>query len=943
MQPRVTAILVAPGGATYLDRTLDGLSRQTRPPEALVVVDTGGKDSAAGRLSLSGAAQLASLPDVKTFGAAAAHGVRLSDPGDGDPDEWVWLLGHDNAPAPEALERLMTTVEVSPSVAVAGPKLMRWGQPGVIAEFGETVTRYGASLARVENELDQGQHDVTDDVLGVAAGGMLVRRTVWTALGGFDPALPHVDAALDFSIRARLAGHRVVLVPDAKVDSAGPPEEFGHGPVGHARRARLHRAAQLHRRLVYSAAALLPLHWLSLVPLAVVRSVWHLLTKNPGAVVGEFATAFRAAFGGSHVRSARRALARTKSVGWSSVEPLRASRAMLRERRVTERDAQVAGVEDAPDPRASFVHSGGLWVVLVAAVVGVVAFLPLLGNPAVTGGGLLPLSTSVGQLWSSVGYGWREIGTGFLGPSDPFAALVAVLGSLTPWSPSTAVLGVYLVALPLSALGAWFATRRVTRRTWVPAVAAALYALSSPLLSGLQSGHLGAVLAHVALPFLVWAMIGAARSWTAGATASLLFAVVAAAAPSLVPALLVGWLGSIVSRPRGTHRLVAVPLPALALFTPLVVAQLQRGTWWAVFADPGVPTRSDPASPLQLLLTSPETGLNGWTALIAGTGFSSATLAVLVAVAIAPLALLAVASPFVGSQRRAVPALSLALLGYLTAVAATHVSVTGVGSDTTTIWAGSGLSLYLLGLVGAAAVTLDRLPRVAPPVGTLVAVLAVAAAAPTVIASFGPVADVRPSSGRILSAYVTAEAEATPDVGTLVLTPQSDGSLAVSLEHGQGATLDDQSTLDSTAPRLTSVNEDLTVLAGNLVSRSGFDPTDDLRRLGVGFVLLTATDDDGDADRLGQRAGEALDADADFLPVGDTSNGLLWRYVEAQDEREARPAAGPLRPIVLISWGLVFGSALLLAIPTSPRRRRSRAGTPEAEQPATTFDEERDE
>jgi len=108
-------------------------------------------------------------------------------------------------------------------------------------------------------------------------------------------------------------------------------------------------------------------------------------------------------------------------------------------------------------------------------------------------------------------------------------------------------------------------------------------------------------------------------------------------------------------------------------------------------------------------------------------------------------------------------------------------------------------------------------------------------------------------------------------------------------------------------------------------------------------LLLTATDDDGDADRLGQRAGEALDADADFLPVGDTSNGLLWRYVEAQDEREARPAAGPLRPIVLISWGLVFGSALLLAIPTSPRRRRSRAGTPEAEQPATTFDEERDE
>jgi hypothetical protein len=284
------------------------------------------------------------------------------------------------------------------------------------------------------------------------------------------------------------------------------------------------------------------------------------------------------------------------------------------------------------------------------------------------------------------------------------------------------------------------------------------------------------------------------------------------------------------------------------------------------------------------------------------------------------------------------------LLGFATAVAATHVSISGVGSETTSIWAGSGLSLYLLGLVGAAAVTVDRLPRVAAPAGVVVAVVSVATVFPLVVASYLGTSEVRPSSGRILSAYVTAEAEASPEVGTLVLTPQPDGSLAVSLEHGQGATLDDQSTLDATAQRLSSTNEDLTVLAGNLVSISGFDPSDDLDRLGVGFVLLgEAADGDDEAEALGRRASEALDGTASFQPVGETTNGLLWRWVDASGAEPEPADPGPLRPIVLISWALVFGSALLLAVPTAPRRRRSRTGVPESEQPATTFDEERDD
>ncbi|MBC7590504.1 MAG: glycosyltransferase family 2 protein, partial [Salinibacterium sp.] len=259
MQPRVIAVLVALNGAGYLPRTLAAIAAQTRRPDSTIFIDSGSTDGSAALLAASDPTQLVRTPGRRSFGGAIAYALQVAPPAESD-DEWMWLLGHDNAPDPKALAALLGAVEVAPSVAIAGPKLMRLDEPDVIASFGETLTALGRSVSLVENELDQAQHDIQADQLGVAAGGMLVRRTVFTALGGFDPTLPSIDAALDFSVRARLAGHRVVGVPSARVTSAGPPELFGRRSVSVGAQNRIRRFAQLHRRLVWAPAAAVPLH-----------------------------------------------------------------------------------------------------------------------------------------------------------------------------------------------------------------------------------------------------------------------------------------------------------------------------------------------------------------------------------------------------------------------------------------------------------------------------------------------------------------------------------------------------------------------------------------------------------------------------------------------------------------------------------------------------------
>jgi GT2 family glycosyltransferase len=924
VQPRVVAILVARNGAAFLARTLSGLSAQTRRPDALVAVDVGSRDDTSALLTAAAPTQLVTAPSRLTFGASIAHAVSVALPPASD-DDWLWLLGADSAPHPDALARLLGAVEIAPSVAVAGPKLMRVDAPDTIARYGESVTRFGSSVLLVEDELDQAQYDTLSDVLGVAASGMLVRRSVWSALGGFDPGLPSVDAALDFSIRARLAGFRVVGVPAARIMSAGGPELFGRTSVSARTAALVRRRAQLHRRMVYAAGIAPLVLWLSLVPLAVLRSLLHILRKQPGLIGGELAAAFGTAFSGT-ITPARKRLRRARTVGWGAIAPLRISSAVARERRANRSTSATDEPRAEARIRASFVSGGGAGVVIVAAVVGVIVFGRLLGASAVSGGALLPLSRTVGELWANVGYGWHAVG-GFVGASDPFAAVLAVLGSLTFWSPSFSVVLLYLVALPVTALGAWWCAARISSRAWPPAIAALLWALAPPLLSSMEAGQLGAVIAHILLPWLVLATIGAARSWSAGAAAALLFAAIAASSPVLVPALVVLLVIWIAVNPAGIVRLLGILVPAAALFAPLAYAQVLRGTPLALLADPVLPSQDRSATVLQLVTGSTDSSVSGWLDLHALLG-SSISGPVVYAILLGPLLLLALAAAFLPGSSRGIPALAIAVLGFATAVAATHLAFTTSGASSVAIWPGSGLSLMWLGVIGASVVSLGAFGRgVALP--ALVVVLAAAiAVSPLLVAPLAGTARIQPTIGTVLPAYVVAEGASRPNIGTLVLAPQSDGSLGATLQRGIGNSLDDQSTFASTSPSFNAKHNSLLALAGNLASRSGLNSAGLLQSQRIGFVLLSPSGGAG-ADAVHERAQDALNGNGLLTPVGTTSVGLLWRYqaLPSNGLASPNPDGGAVRSWILGGLGVIFLITILLAVPLRGTRRRSSVAT----------------
>ncbi|WP_295011484.1 glycosyl transferase [uncultured Microbacterium sp.] len=919
MSARVHAVLVARSGATSharLLRALDALAAQTVAPEALTIVACGASSTlrSSARVVAAAEAVVETRPSTTLAAAVALAVPRVA------PDAALWILTEDCVPAPDALEHLVGALERSPSSAVAAPKLVGDADERHLVSFGQSMTRLGRAVDPARGELDQGQHDAQDDALGADVRGLLVRagRDLLpdTGLGGR-------DEGLDMGVRARLAGGRIVLTSAARIGV-----DDGSASAGTAGEAYATRRAQLHRRLAYAPAAAVPLHWLSLLPLALWRSIAHLIGKRPAAVAPEWGAAAVAMVSGSAVARSRRRIRETRSASWAGIAPLRVSRAELRQRL-----DDGHGSEEGVHQELGFFSGGGAWAVLAAAVVGFGLFASLLAWPALGGGALLPLRQTVGALWRDAAYGQRGFGVGVVGPADPFAGVLAILGSLWPGAPSYALIMLWLLALPLAVLGGWFVATRITDRASLRILAGAIWALAPTFLIALAQGRPAAVLLHLLLPWAFHAGLVAWRSWGAAGAASLLTAAALACAPSLAPALVLLWFVAIVwllarRSVRGAVRMLWVLVPSVVVFAPLVWWQLAHGSLLGLLSDPGVivaapQAGADAAGRLALLGGLPTTDQAGWPALL---GVHDAGWVLWL---FAPLGLLALLSTISPRWSVGIGSLLVAATGLATALATVGLSVAFAQSAAVPIWPGTALSLALLGALGGALVTLDSaltLPVLRGAAALIAVAGVVVCAIPTAASFVTGTAAIQRSDGSTLPAYVNAQARDDREIGTLVLTAQPQGALSTTVVWGPSATLSAQATMLNTAPR--AQGRDLSGLSVDLVSTRRFDAPAALAALGVRYVLVEAGSEKetGPQRALRLQAGTALDQRAGFVRVGETPRGVLWRMERQPD---ARPGVGAAQhataQLVVTVEVIVLLAALLLSIPTRASRRAARA------------------
>lgn len=207
---RASVVVVSYNSLRYLSACLDSICAQMEPDDELIVVDNGSTDRSAGFVADN-------YPGVRLIrgdnagyvggnnrGAAIARG------------EYLVFLNPDTVLEPGALRALVAPLAGSSVFALATACIVYMDRPDVVNACGNTIQYTGLTYCRGANQPREHYRRMIE-VDAVSGAAFAIRRSLFEELGGFDERFFMYVEDTDLSLRARLAGHRCLYVPDAVV------------------------------------------------------------------------------------------------------------------------------------------------------------------------------------------------------------------------------------------------------------------------------------------------------------------------------------------------------------------------------------------------------------------------------------------------------------------------------------------------------------------------------------------------------------------------------------------------------------------------------------------------------------------------------------------------------------------------------------------------------
>ncbi len=500
--PAVVAVVVTSDGPG-LEDTLSSLAAQDYPALSILVLDSGSAEDPTPRIaSVAPRAFVRRLAENVGFAAAANEAL-------GSVEGAAFLLFcHDDVVVEPSAVRVMVEEAYRSNAGVVGPKIVDRDDPEVLLEVGLSIDHYGVIFGGIEpGEIDQEQHDAVRDVFFVSSAAMLVRADLFTGLGGFDPeTYPGADD-VDLCWRARLAGARILVAPDARV---------GHGRsgIGTDREASLGDERRLNRnriRVLLKAYSGLALVWVlpTAFLLNVVEALAFVATRRWGrarAVLGGWSANL---LGLRSVMSARKETQALRTVGDEDVRELMV-RGSARVRtfitvrlhagdrisEVSTRTREVVGEARSRVTRPEALAGLTLLAVLLFGARSlIVGRVPAVGTFARWPG----LGGLLGAYWDP----WRHAGLGGDTAAPPIFALMGALTTALLGDASLARTVVVAGALPLGAIGCYRLLRKLSASAWPAVAAAAAYGANPLPRNAIARGRLGPIVVFAVAPLLL--------------------------------------------------------------------------------------------------------------------------------------------------------------------------------------------------------------------------------------------------------------------------------------------------------------------------------------------------------------------------------------------------------------------------------------------------------
>ena len=212
-EPVRTAGIVIPtwNGRDLLRACLHALRRQTFSDFQTYVVDNGSTDGTREMLA-------ADFPEAKlialfrNFGFARAvnEGIRAG------AEPLVVILNNDVVPEPGWLEALVGRAHSAPEETQWTSVLVWAHKPDRVESAGLSINPDGTPRVLWRDQPLSAAPSEATEVFGACGAASLFRRSMLDRIGLFDERFVSFGEDLDLALRARLAGHKCMLVPSAR-------------------------------------------------------------------------------------------------------------------------------------------------------------------------------------------------------------------------------------------------------------------------------------------------------------------------------------------------------------------------------------------------------------------------------------------------------------------------------------------------------------------------------------------------------------------------------------------------------------------------------------------------------------------------------------------------------------------------------------------------------